>query len=1044
MRLLGVSTFIILIQSVLAQQLPPLPSQPCISYGEYDEVRAQLEQTHRYLRSQGKVSKYARKSTKLAWPLRPKPTFTDPSYYIILQYADHDESFGSTLDYNCGHRTYDIQGYNHSGTDIGLWPFPWKMLEEGQIEVIAAADGYLSAKSDGGFDRVCSWGAGSSANYAIVTHPDGSQSWYWHLKEGSVTSKKIGEAVKQGDYLGLVASSGFSNYPHLHFEIRDADGHFIDPYAGPCNTANTDSWWITQPNYWQPGIVKLSTNRGTPTYTSCPQPELTREQDIFNPGDEVYFFGYTRDLRSGQNVNYSVLDNNNSVFAAWTLENTYDAWAEYRYWTYRIPINESLGIWTFEAEFNDTIYKKIFEVSKNCLPPTDLVVEKMTAAGTDLTWSSSSPLPGVLAYRSALDNNFTYVPLAESASSYHLNRLNPATTYLWQLAKVCSPGDTSWAEGPEFQTDPLSYFDPEVVSFSPSSAKPDDEVWIELTGLKKTGAYLHSSSVFIQNGTHLELQLTWLDTLPEEFDFKPFTARILLGKFLENTYNVSFSGVNWNYKNLRDNYFFEVKTCPDVYFEAEAWSATSFALYSNLFENVGEQVIRHRIKEGPWTYDTLTRTLCINPPCPVFISTNLEFRRNQLFLKNLLPCYTYELQLKVDCVDEAYSKSIFITTFCESEPCRAPFNLKLEDVALTELQISWEDSIKPNPFDYYTITYRRLGEKEWQVVTVFEGGLNPIGLHYDQTKWYPGCFCEQGCFRRPLLFPLPKAINIKGLLPCTSYELYVQKQCLDSTSSQGQVLNIQTSCEETPDTYAYSLFPEAAGITQLTINGQDLSDICMNCLGCHRPGYQSIPQPIQVTPDQLLDLQWESMVAGQKYFLDPQGRFYPFPVGGLLSIYTDLDENGIFEHILYSSDTPLEHGTVNVKLPANKNQYLKIRIVFSYLDAPYAAGRIHFGNVIDFTLDLESTTTAPLPNSKINFNIYPNPAKDFITLDIAPQMELLNLFISNLDGKILHRFQILPDQKNNSFTIAALPDGVYLIHVLSNKTAGVQKLVVKK
>lgn len=1044
MRLLGLCIVFVFLQSALGQQLPSRPTQPCIASEEFVAAKVQLEQTHHYLRSQGKLSKYARKLTKLAWPLRPKPTFADPSYYTILQYADHDESFGSTRDYNCGHRTYDIQGYNHSGTDIGLWPFPWKMLEEGQVEVIAAADGYISAKSDGGYDRVCVWGAGSAANYVIVTHPDGSQTWYWHLKEGSVTSKDIGAQVKQGDYLGLVASSGFSNYPHLHFEVRDADGHFIDPYTGPCNKTNSTSWWDNQPAYWQPAIVKLSTNRGVPFYTSCPKPELTREQKVFNPGDEVYFFSFTRDLRKDQQVNYRILDEENTVFATWTFENTYDAWSEYRYWTYRLPVNESSGIWTFEAEFSEDTYTKIFEVTNECLPPADLATEKITSTDITLTWSTLSPLPGVLAYRSNEASNFTYIALEDGATSHHLNKLSPSTNYHWRLAKVCSPGDTSWAEGPEFQTEQLYYFDPEIVNISPSPAKPADEVWIEISGLKKSGAYLQSSSVLTHKENHLELQLTWLDTIPTDFDFKPFTARILLGKFLENTYTISFSGIHWNYARLQDNYVFEVRTCPAVSFDAEPWSATTMALYSNLLEYPGEQVIRYRIKEGPWTYDTLTRTLCINPPCPVFISANLEFRRNQLFLKNLLPCFTYELQIKMDCLEETYTKGIFITTFCVSEPCPAPFNIKIDEVALTQSLISWEDSIKPNPFDNYTVTYRQMEDDEWQEVSFYEGGLNPTGLHYDQTKWYPGCLCEQGCFRRPLLYPLPKAFNLKGLLPCTSYELNVQRQCLDSSSSIGQVLNIQTLCDETPDKYAYSLFPEAAGITKLIINGQEWSDSCTNCLGCQRPGYQSILQTIQVASNQPLTIQWESMVVGQKYFLDPAGRFYPFPVGGMISVYADLDENGTFERILYTSDTLQELGNTNVQLPAFQNQYLNMRMVFSYLDPPHASGRIHFGNVIDFTLDLGSTTSTPLPDSNINFSVYPNPAKDYVTLGFTPQMEALNLYIANLDGKILEQHDIIPGQKNIPLALDQLPDGVYLIYALTTKTRGVQKLVIKK
>jgi len=62
---------------------------------------------------------------------------------------------------------------------------------------------------------------------------DGSVAWYFHLKNGSVTTKAIGQPIAAGEKLGAVASSGCSSGPHLHFEVHQSGGALIDRPASP-------------------------------------------------------------------------------------------------------------------------------------------------------------------------------------------------------------------------------------------------------------------------------------------------------------------------------------------------------------------------------------------------------------------------------------------------------------------------------------------------------------------------------------------------------------------------------------------------------------------------------------------------------------------------------------------------------------------------------------------------------------------------------------------------------------------------------------------
>ncbi|MEU1473338.1 M23 family metallopeptidase [Streptomyces sp. NPDC005761] len=62
-------------------------------------------------------------------------------------------------------------------------------------------------------------------NMAIVTAPDGTETWYCHLSSTRIRSG----SVKAGDVIAHSGDSGNSTGPHLHFEVRPGGGAAIDP-----------------------------------------------------------------------------------------------------------------------------------------------------------------------------------------------------------------------------------------------------------------------------------------------------------------------------------------------------------------------------------------------------------------------------------------------------------------------------------------------------------------------------------------------------------------------------------------------------------------------------------------------------------------------------------------------------------------------------------------------------------------------------------------------------------------------------------------------
>lgn len=293
----------------------------------------------------------------LTWPLREAEGFDQFSYYDIVMFADHGQG-ESIQDYACGTRTYD----GHNGTDIEPWPFWWMMMDNEQVEVIAAAPGVIIGKDDGNYDRNCSFTGEWNAVY--VEHEDGSQAWYGHLKEGTLTTKRVGDNIERGDFIGLVGSSGLSFNPHLHFEIRKSDGSVVDPFVGPCHGAISSSWWEGQKPYREPAINQLYTHNKAPIINGfCPQDEVPNIATNFLAGREVYVGAYFRDLPGGDVTDFEIIDSEGQVVSNWFYVSPgFNFSASYRYYSITIPQDSPTGQWQFTATYQDTTYVRYFNV----------------------------------------------------------------------------------------------------------------------------------------------------------------------------------------------------------------------------------------------------------------------------------------------------------------------------------------------------------------------------------------------------------------------------------------------------------------------------------------------------------------------------------------------------------------------------------------------------------------------------------------------------------------------------------------------------------
>ena len=291
---------------------------------------------------------------KFIWPLSYEEEFEK---HIISMFYDHDSNYPSAVkDYYCNNRSYDLpDGYNHSGTDIMIWPFSWHLMEEEFVSVIAAADGFIIIKEDGNYDKNYSLNANLESNTICIQHIDGSVTCYAHLKKYSLTEKNIGDFISQGEIIGKVGSSGMSTGPHLHFEYISNKFSITDPFYGNCNNGIVSSMWKNQKNYFDPKIVGLYTHSDIPElFSKTNKVEKHNIEVQFFQGDTVFLGAYYRDLFSDNNSHLKITDSNGSLFEEWNFSLPEKFMPFYAYVNYIVlPPNAPVGKWSFSDEFNE-------------------------------------------------------------------------------------------------------------------------------------------------------------------------------------------------------------------------------------------------------------------------------------------------------------------------------------------------------------------------------------------------------------------------------------------------------------------------------------------------------------------------------------------------------------------------------------------------------------------------------------------------------------------------------------------------------------------
>jgi murein DD-endopeptidase MepM/ murein hydrolase activator NlpD len=152
--------------------------------------------------------------------LIPAITFSQNQYSIHDLKAGkftEDSSYIYRLPFENKKKVFLIQAYESKMSHKGEMALDFK-LKKG-TKICAARDGVIIAtRKDAGKGGLKQQYL-MEANYISVQHNDGSVAHYWHLQKNGV-NVSVGDTVKTGQHIGYSGNTGYSAFPHLHFEVQ--------------------------------------------------------------------------------------------------------------------------------------------------------------------------------------------------------------------------------------------------------------------------------------------------------------------------------------------------------------------------------------------------------------------------------------------------------------------------------------------------------------------------------------------------------------------------------------------------------------------------------------------------------------------------------------------------------------------------------------------------------------------------------------------------------------------------------------------------------
>src|SRR5262245_47136711 len=177
---------------------------------QLQQIRAALTAREKRLRAGAErpVQAPTGADTPFLYPFFPQAGVLGRDLFLN-NFTDQSSSAGLFRDWDCSDYSYD----GHHGHYSRIRSFREQAIG---VPVFAVLPGVVLATHDGEPDENTVQSAENLANFVSIDHGGGYTGLYFHLRRGSVAVAP-GQTVAAGTQLGLTGSSGFSNWPDLHF-----------------------------------------------------------------------------------------------------------------------------------------------------------------------------------------------------------------------------------------------------------------------------------------------------------------------------------------------------------------------------------------------------------------------------------------------------------------------------------------------------------------------------------------------------------------------------------------------------------------------------------------------------------------------------------------------------------------------------------------------------------------------------------------------------------------------------------------------------------
>ena len=132
-----------------------------------------------------------------------------------------DSSYIYSLPFENNKKVFLIQAYDSKMSHKGEYALDFKVKKK--TKICAARDGVVIGAREDSEEGGLKPENMSDGNYISIKHYDGSVAHYWHLIKNGVLIN-VGDTITKGQVIGLSGNTGYSAFPHLHFEVVGTDG----------------------------------------------------------------------------------------------------------------------------------------------------------------------------------------------------------------------------------------------------------------------------------------------------------------------------------------------------------------------------------------------------------------------------------------------------------------------------------------------------------------------------------------------------------------------------------------------------------------------------------------------------------------------------------------------------------------------------------------------------------------------------------------------------------------------------------------------------